>query len=378
MGRNEERKAVCARFEALYYAILATEASLGRSEPRIDEGLDPERLRALYERRFALELPPLPFRAPTVDALLRRARALLTPDRLLVLAAGEAVRHEDGRLEARLTTGEGESAHHWSLHAICDARFWGIDIRPIDPASREVVEESVWGRVLQSLESDLASLAKIERRFAHREGPPEMEIVSTGEGEAFERLMTEILDCPPWKARQASLAEDFLEKTDLRVSHPELGRPRGARVQVALTGSRARSESKREQIRAAEEFVHLSPRTLAEALVSGVLSGAETAAVHRALGTAKKSTGEIAWELRRHFLQAIREPREDPRGPIMRIPESVRGLVRAYVTQEATAATRALRENEARRSRNRTPPCDPTGDAQPADVAAPEGLDEVL
>ena len=65
-------------------------------------------------------------------------------------------------------------------------------------------------------------------------------------------------------ARIAPLHEDFLEKTDIRVRYPGLKRRRGARIQVTQIADYELHDEKVSRIRASNEFVILSPRTLAD------------------------------------------------------------------------------------------------------------------
>lgn len=347
---------VCERFDQLAEAILATERSLRDGARCVDAGLVDERLAETYARRLANPLAPLPFRLPTVETLLRRARALLDPRRLILPAASEInVLEVDGtpRTQFRIRLGMAGAVEVWPVVRIYDVRFWGIDIRPDDPVALAYVDEQVWKRVLTGLMSDLASIAKIEIRFAGRSVASDLVLLAEAESEAFERLLVDILNAGPLSARPAPLAEDFLEKTDLRVTVPGLERRRGARVQVSMTDNSGRMFTKRSEIRAPEEFVHLSPWTLGEALADAPYSGLLTPELirdaHSELGTAGAPAAIIARALRSLFLHAIRKPGNDPRGPAADIPPSVQALVQAYVAGEVLDSTSALRDNQAQR-----------------------------
>lgn len=234
-------------------------------------------------------------------------------------------------------------------------RFWGIDIRPTEDRTRRWTEELVWQQFVTGLASDLHSIGKIEARFGRRVVDPHLILVADHEGEAFERLIVDILNNGALRARLAPLYEDFLEKTDLRVRAEGLQRQRGARVQVTMADHERRASAKREEIRAPEEFVHLSPWTMAEALVaapfSGLLPGDLRRDVHSVLSVCGNTTADVARSLRQMFRNCIRHPGEDPRGPVARVPEAVQLLVQAFVGHEVRASTAALRAHEAERAR---------------------------
>ena len=98
----------------------------------------------------------------------------------------------------------------------------------------------------------------------------------------FEHLILDILNEDDRHAKVAPLVEDFLEKTDLRVKYPGLRRKRGGRVQVTSIVAPELHETKLEAIKLAEEFVFLSPLSLAEFVDSlrGILRPARYRARH--------------------------------------------------------------------------------------------------
>lgn len=143
--------------------------------------------------------------------------------------------------------------------------------------------------------------------------------------EPFERLMRDILNEETNLARHASLHEDFAEKTDLRVHYKDLGRPRGARVQISRSVTEFHHENKASGIKGRDEFVILSPWTLS---------------------AAKQDAEEQARALLGTFSRAIRRAHHHPRGAMQFVPVEIRDQVREYVHAEAFRSTQELRARE--------------------------------
>ncbi len=344
----------------LAHAVEATERRLLADERSLDDGLLEDAICRAYLQRFKNPDPPLGFRLPTVATLLAQGQAMLRPRRVVVAAQVQGINSTpDGAspANARITTGGVASPEDWTSSQVYAVRFWGIDIRPTEDRARRWTEELVWQHFVTGLASDLVSIGKIEKRFGKRMVDPHLVLVADREGEAFERLIVDILNNGALRARLAPLYEDFLEKTDLRVHVEGLQRQRGARVQVTMADHERRASAKRHEIRAPEEFVHLSPWTLAEALVaapfSGLLPGDLGRDVYPALSVRGNSTEDLARSLRHMFRNCIRHPGEHPRGPVAQVPAAVQLLVQAFVGHEVRASTAALRAHEAERARQR-------------------------
>jgi hypothetical protein len=79
----------------------------------------------------------------------------------------------------------------------------------------------------------------------------------------MERLYRDILRLAGLDAVLATLEEDIFERTDLRVRMQELGRRHGARVQVKDTAEPARVLAAEENYINPEEFVFLTPYSVA-------------------------------------------------------------------------------------------------------------------
>jgi hypothetical protein len=174
--------------------------------------------------------------------------------------------------------------------------------------------------------------------------------------------MLDILNEEDHHARRARLFEDFLEKTDLRVSYPELVRKHGARVQVTSIIEPEQHKTKRQAIKLAEEFVFLSPLSLAEfvnslrghtpvAWTSDTLPFALTT-LWGCLGVKPLDVPQLACELKRIMFGAMTGMPNSPLGPMVRVPLPIRQLIRLFVETHAMACTSRLRKREGAHSRN--------------------------
>jgi len=240
---------------------------------------------------------------------------------------------------------------------VAAVRTWGIGFEFDEPEVADAVAQTLVDLTLHRMAVDLRDVVDIERwlrrRPAAAPAPAELvHIVPDAGGRLFEQLMLDLLNEEQLVARRAPLSEDFIEKTDLRVHLPRLNRRRGARVQVTQTIFQDRLEQKLARIPRVNEFVILSPRSLAEALdrEAGTewLSPAELEQFWAMFPRPPIDVEEMAQGLRQLFAAAMAQPTADPRGPLALVPEPLRRLVRSFVAAEAYRATSELREREQR------------------------------
>jgi len=144
----------------------------------------------------------------------------------------------------------------------------------------------------------------------------------------------------------APLVEDFLEKTDLRVQYPGLKRKRGGRVQLTSIDAPELHESKLEAIRMADELVFLSPLSLAEFVHSleghapagsiSITRPLALAPLWDCLETNPIDVPQLAPKLKRTLLGALSGMPDSPLGPMVRVPQPVRELIRVFVETHAS------------------------------------------
>jgi hypothetical protein len=237
-----------------------------------------------------------------------------------------------------------------------DARFWRIgftfEMRDLcDAFAREVV----WSATVR-LTRELRGLQQILERFQPETLSAELRIVPDARDRCFEHLILDILNEDERHANVAPLVEDFLEKTDLRVKYPKLKRNRGARVQVTSIVAPVLHKNKLEAIRLADEFVFLSPPSLAEFVHSlqghiPASSVSDTPSfalppLWDCLEVKPADVPELASELRRIMDRALTGTPDSPLGPMVRVPQPIRQLIRLFVETRAIASTSRLRERQ--------------------------------
>jgi hypothetical protein len=241
-----------------------------------------------------------------------------------------------------------------------DARFWRIGftfetLDLCDAFAREVVRSAT-----RRLASELLGLQRILERFRPQALKRELKIAPYPSDRRFEHLMLDILNEDDRHVNVAPLLEDFLEKTDLRVKYPWLKRRRGARVQVTSIVAPELHKAKREGIKLAEEFVFLSPLSLAEYVRSlqtrnpadpkSWTPSFALAPLWDCLEAKPADVPQLASELKRIMFSALTTTPDSPLGPMVRVPQPVRQLIRLFVETHALASTSKLRERERNRS----------------------------
>lgn len=128
-------------------------------------------------------------------------------------------------------------------------------------------------------------------------------------------------------------------------------------------------EAKLQAIKLAEEFVFLSPLSMAEFVVSlqdrspasSIPSGTSSfalAPLWDCLELKPINVTELASELRRIMCRALTEIPDSPLGPMTGVPLPIRQLTRLFVETNAIAFTGRLREREGRKlTSNGKHPC---------------------
>jgi hypothetical protein len=257
---------------------------------------------------------------------------------------------------------DGASSATLRLDQMLAVRFWriGFTFETLDLCDE--FAQQVVRSVTKRLATELNELHQILERFSKRTPNHELRIVPPPSGRRFEHLMLDILNEDGHHANMAPLVEDYSEKTDLRVKYPSLKRKRGARVQVTSITKPEHHQTKLDGIRLVEEFVFLSPLTLAEFVhslqdhipsrsISDTPSFASTP-LWDCLEVKPADVPELASELRRIMFRALAGMPDSPLGPMVRVPQPIRQLIRLFVETRAIASTNTLREREKVNSRN--------------------------
>ena len=191
--------------------------------------------------------------------------------------------------------------------------------------------------------------------------PSELRIVPYPAERRFEHLMLDILNEEDRHARMAPLVEDFLEKTDFRVTYPGVKRRHGAQVQVTsiIGPETSRGQSSGYQIgrgvrvsvpSIAGKFCRRSAGTTDDPSIGHPTF--ELVALWNCMETKPLDVPQLASDLKRILLSALAEIPNSPLGPMARVPLPIRQLIRIFVETHAVVSTSRLRERERSQSRN--------------------------
>lgn len=292
--------------------------------------------------------PLRPLRASSVSTLLAQLEHDLSPKRIAnASVARRAFPQAEGEVNAVGALGGGQiieayfgdptSVVSLRLDQMLSARFWGIGFCF---ESEELNTEWIDILVRSATRRLAADLLSLEMVLGQLKNVQSVKIVPEVSERGFEHIVLDILNEDASRARLAPLAEDILEKTDLRVSYPHIKRKRGARVQVTSITDPSLHQAKLDAIRRNEEIVFLSPLTLAwfafEEESAGVLKGALGVPHDHAIA-------DVALDLKGTLLRASLSAPDTPLGPLAIVPAPIRELVRRFVETRSSISTDKLR-----------------------------------
>lgn len=326
---------------------LETAWTEGTLERVLDSTSDlPPGLSKAYGKLLQSDLSPSSqLRREGLPAALRPLTELLGVSRQEF--QGELEVHESlDRALVHITVEPGRTVS-MSVNRMMDAAYWGIGVQ-LDSEGAAWYRKTLTEVCEHRLGVDLVGLMRVEgwlRQRPRRKAPFTME----GEGRKLEHLLRDILNAGGMKAHLAPLAEDFLEKTDLRVYIPGVRRSRGARVQVTSTTTPHRLQGKTQGSRGRELTV-LSPRHLADAVAAreGLLTREEEEAFWNCLPSPTAMVEELAAMIRTLLEASWSGPLRHPSGPAAEVPEPLCKLIQQYVRRDAGRATRALRDRQSK------------------------------
>ena len=231
---------------------------------------------------------------------------------------------------------------------IAAAREWGIEIKTEDLFFNQLLSTMYYRFARNRLIINISGINRLQEFFLARNRSlfvrPSKEVL----GYRFEKLICEILNENEIVAHPATLEEDMLEQTDLRVKLSGLKRRNGARVQITL--SQSHHQEKVDSLRRPRELVLISPTTIAEAVVSELRSPSiedfDADQFWRELGSLPQSENEMAEELAKLFRRVIRSSTVHPGGPLFLVPVPLKILIRNFVEKACFRATEELRNRE--------------------------------
>ena len=253
---------------------------------------------------------------------------------------------------------DGGSSVAIRFEQMLDARFWRIGFEFDTPDLCGVFARMVVFAATQRLAGNLRDLQRILERLNHRTLYRNVKIVPNPSEKRFEHLILDILNEHERHAVAATLLEDFFEKTDIRVKYAGVKRRRGSRVQVTSTIAPEFHKAKLQAIKMPDEFVFLSPLSLAEFvdyLQGGNLDDLppglpifQLASLWDCLDKKPSDVPQLAYELKRILCRALTGTFNSPLGPMALVPLPVRQLIRFFAETRAIASTESLREREKR------------------------------
>jgi hypothetical protein len=233
-------------------------------------------------------------------------------------------------------------------------RRWGIGFQFANPTEAGGYERHLLRVALSKLESNICSLRFLESTYLAGKSklPSKAKYNHDGLGKRFEHLMYDVLNEHKQHARFATLAEDVLERTDLRVSYPGLERKGGARIQVSLVADPDRHSAKVGALLLPDEFIHLTPLDLASCAITPpavmAFEGFDWMEFWAALGEKYDDSVKMASDLYALFVDALSFSRLHPHplGPLWILPPPLRSFIRIFTEHWAQVTTACVRRRE--------------------------------
>ena len=227
------------------------------------------------------------------------------------------------------------------VHQAALLRCWGIGYRfkqeELNRSLERTILNGAMGRLLQNIDS-LRAITHGEGRFL-----ASRLMENTDDGSDFEQAMMLIINASEPVARRATVYEDLLEKTDVRVKYLWLRRMNGARVQVTKVVYPDWLKQKVAKIPDPDEIVLLSPLTLAQYVTNNM--SLLDADFWDSLGARPACEEELAICIRNIVEQNLTF--NHPLGLLGAVPSPVHKLIDQFMRHGALQTTKCLRTREA-------------------------------
>jgi hypothetical protein len=232
------------------------------------------------------------------------------------------------------------------------ARRWGMWFDFEDGNLARSYSDHLVRSALQKLESNICSLRYVETTYlaGYSKLSSTARYDHEGIGGRFEHLMCDALNELEQQARFAPLAEDVLERTDLRVTYPFLSRRNGARIQVSLAAVASHHRNKIGSLYLPGEFICLTPMDLALCALAPpavpLFGNFGWEDFWASLGEKHQNEDELARVLHDIFVDALSFPRVHPFGAMWILPPPLRQFIRAFTEYCAAETTGQIRERQ--------------------------------
>ncbi len=308
----------------------------------------------LTERYRSMATEPLQhnpiFRANWINLLLEEFQAALhTPIRTFPATASSQWTPQDPTPPS-LTVVRGPINTFVRPDQVLSARSWGTGFTFDDKDLERFYTAFIVHRALNRLASNIKFLWNIEATFLSGNSKLTTEPQwRQGKASKFEHLMIDVLNEETATAVPAPLAEDILERTDLRVYYPGIKRKEGSRVQVSLTAIPELHDNKVRTLFVPDEYIILTPVELARSAkhppAHPLFENFPWDDFWSCFG-GKLNIHDLAWKLYDLFHEAISFPPRHPLGPMWHLAPVLRWFIRIYTQHRAEKSTDAFYERQ--------------------------------
>ncbi|MFN3203021.1 MAG: hypothetical protein ACE366_31800 [Bradymonadia bacterium] len=340
----EALAALCRQVKALEDALRSGQLTETMVLEALQPGEDPHepvsRMVAAYSVRLASPMPHTgAFRASLVHHTLAEIFSWLRPPRKTFSAV---VVDDPQRWRVQP---EHSQPLTMRLDQVVSARRWGVGLELPADAHAEVMT-TLCRHSLSHLAGVIRDVGHIEDRLG-AEGRSLDPVKAPGRGHDVERLICDVLNETHPIARHASLLEDFLERTDIRLKLPQLKRRKGARLQVSLMADPGQRQKARKLPGARQGIAVISPLAMAQRIFDGDTSASDV--FWNALPQRPVRPEGLARVLQHLWMGALDKATADPRGPIAALAPALRATLREDAAQAAMASTRTMGRSKRRR-----------------------------
>ncbi|MCB0328987.1 MAG: hypothetical protein KDD70_04975 [Bdellovibrionales bacterium] len=238
---------------------------------------------------------------------------------------------------------EGDRTVSLTAEQAIAASKWGIKFRFANEEDQSRFNTRLLAKALDGLIGDLQGIARIDVYFSRKKSAPRALLGEARAGARFEDLILDILREHEPLASRASIDQDVIQKTDLRIHAEGVANGKGCRAQVKYIADPKVHARELAAFRLPEEYVIISPITIADGIASAANFDPKSRRFH-ALDQALPeqnllgNSRALGYALQGLFRQALQEPTLDPRGPAFLLPTDLRDFIRSYVSEAAIIA----------------------------------------
>jgi hypothetical protein len=234
---------------------------------------------------------------------------------------------------------------------LISCRYWGIWFNTDNLELDAKMTTFVLIQMLQRLASDLSCIKQMERaRVNGGTKLDEVRINASCVGIDFSRIIHDVLNEKQHIAYFATLIEDVMERTDLRLRYPKMDRKRGARVQISYASKADYHYRKLDKMHLGQEYVFLSPYGLAKSIFEGCspqfLSVFDRTEFSSNFYQPTNDVEELALTLKCNFEYARIRATDHPMGPMGILRPELKNIICNVAEHDAFLTTDQMRLRE--------------------------------